>query len=269
MKKTLFAMVVAAMAFAVNANAQFSVGAGYANETIISKIASVLDEDYKGYAWEKNRLQLNGFYVEAAYDWKFASVGPGDFVLQPGVRYYFLTENPNLAKINLKYKDNKQKANQKECFSNHLLDIPVNVKYSYDFVPGTLKAYVFAGPTFSFGLAAINLTKKMAYLKTDEETINYTDIVRVNYYTGKYYTKEYQSEEDDYTIEKGKDDENKLYDMFDLKLALGLGVTLSEKVDVKFGYNIGLLNRSHTKNTEDYKYSMHSNIMYFGVTYKF
>lgn len=57
--------------------------------------------------------------------------------------------------------------------------------------------------------------------------------------------------------------------MFDLKLALGLGVTVSEKVDIKFGYNIGLLNRSYIKNKNDMRYSTHSNILHFGVAYKF
>lgn len=159
MKKTVFAMVVAAMAFAVNANAQFSVGVGYANESIISKEAAVLKNDYKGYGWEKTKQQLNGFYVEAAYDWAFASVGSGDFILQPGVRYYCLTNKSYSAKANIKYTadDGKKvhvKSNEFARISNHLIDIPLNVKYAYEFIPGTLSGYVFAGPSFSFGIAA-------------------------------------------------------------------------------------------------------------------
>ena len=57
-----------------------------------------------------------------------------------------------------------------------------------------------------------------------------------------------------------------MYNMFDLKLALGLGVTVSEKVDIKAGYNIGLLNRAYPK-VDDY--SVHSNVFYFGVAYNF
>lgn len=59
------------------------------------------------------------------------------------------------------------------------------------------------------------------------------------------------------------------FNMFDLKLAFGLGMTVSEKVDVKFGYNLGLLNRSFVKNDDTTKYSAHSNVLYFGVTYNF
>ena len=57
--------------------------------------------------------------------------------------------------------------------------------------------------------------------------------------------------------------------MFDLKIALGLGVTISEKVDVKFGYNIGLLNKAYVKKANDIKYSIHSNLLYFGAAYNF
>ena len=57
------------------------------------------------------------------------------------------------------------------------------------------------------------------------------------------------------------------FNMFDLKLAFGLGMTVSEKVDVKFGYNLGLLNRSFVKNDDTTKYSAHSNVLYFGVIY--
>lgn len=39
MKKLFFTALVAAIVFAVNANAQISVGVGYANETIINKDA--------------------------------------------------------------------------------------------------------------------------------------------------------------------------------------------------------------------------------------
>lgn len=57
--------------------------------------------------------------------------------------------------------------------------------------------------------------------------------------------------------------------MFDLKLALGVGVTIMENIDIKFGYNIGLLNRRFIKEDDDTKYTAHSNIMYFGVAYNF
>ena len=57
--------------------------------------------------------------------------------------------------------------------------------------------------------------------------------------------------------------------MFDIKIALGLGVTIMENIDIKFGYNIGLLNRSFIKEQNSTKYTANTNIMYFGVAYNF
>ena len=94
MKKSFWVAVVAAMIFAVNAEAQFSVGVGYANEKVISKTSSK-DSDVglglKATAWDKSRKQLDGFYVEASYNWEFATLGSSAFALQPGVRYTLLT----------------------------------------------------------------------------------------------------------------------------------------------------------------------------------
>ena len=269
MKKTLFAIFVTAMAFAVNANAQFSVGVGYANETIISKGFAVLETGYNGYSWSKSNEHLNGFYVEATYDWEFASAGSGDFILQPGVRYYCLTQKILHSKADVKYNTSHYKTNDVNRVSDHLLDIPVNVKYAYDFIPGTLKAYAFAGPTLSFGLAANNVTKSMAYSSVDGKEIKYTNIERYNGYTGKYYMKTYNSGSKDYEIEKGKKEEYKDYNMFDIKVALGIGVTIMENIDIKFGYNIGLLNKSFIKEQDSTKYTANTNVMYFGVGYNF
>ena len=269
MKKTLFAILVTAMAFAVNATAQISVGVGYANETLISKGNAVLESGQNGYSWTKSNEQLNGFYIEASYDWEFASLGSGDFILQPGVRYYCLTQKVLHSKSDIKDNSDHYKANATNRISDHLLDIPVNVKYAYDFIPGTFKAYAFAGPTLSFGLAATNVTRSMVYGSVNDKVTEYTNVERYNGYTGKYYHKTYNSGTKNYEIEKGKKDEYKEYNMFDLKLALGLGVTIVENIDIKFGYNIGLLNRSFIKELDDTKYSAHSNIMYFGVAYNF
>ena len=111
MKKKLFAIFVAAMAFALNANAQFSVGVGYANETIIRKGNIILESGQNGYSWSKSNEQLNGFYVEATYDWEFASLGSGDFILQPGIRYYCLTQKVLHSKLDIKDNSGHYKAN--------------------------------------------------------------------------------------------------------------------------------------------------------------
>ena len=109
----------------------------------------------------------------------------------------------------------------------------------------------------------------MAYSSVNGKDTKFTNVERYNGYTGKYYKKTYNSGTKNYEIEKGKKDEDKEYNMFDLKLALGLGVTIMENIDIKFGYNIGLLNRSSIKEQKSTKYTANTNIMYFGVAYNF
>ena len=273
MKNLFLATVVAAMAFAVNANAQISVGAGYANETVISKTSYKMPDEIKGYSWDKNMMQLNGFYIEAAYNLDLAKVASGTLSVQPGVRYYCLTDINGKSKSNWKGTNEGQKVYQKtsgkSSYSDHFIDIPINVKYSYDIVSGALKAYAFAGPVLSLGLAANSVDIKRTKADNGSEKYNFKEMTKYNTYTGKYVIETYDYAENKPDIEKGKDDKYKSYNMFDLKLALGLGITISEKVDIKFGYNIGLLNRSFVKNVDDTKYATHSNVLYFGAAYNF
>ena len=272
MKKLLFASVVAAMAFAVNTRAQISVGAGYVNETVVNKEAVVVGEDYSGFSWGKTRMQLNGFYIEAMYNWDFANVGPGVFTLQSGIRYNCLTNLDTNSRYNIGRTEDGNtttlKGFTRESTSDHFVDIPVHLKYAYDIVPGAVRAYAFAGPVLSFGMAA-NIVKITKVNKIGNGSVLAHNVERSNAYTGQYYTKIFDESTNKYDIKKGKDGKYKSYDMFDLKLALGLGVTISEKVDVKFGYNIGLLNRAFIKNTDASKHSVHSNILYFGAAYNF
>ena len=159
------------------------------------------------------------------------------------------------------------KKNNAGIIANHIN--PINVKYSYDIVSGALKAYAFAGPVISVGMAASSIKATSYYSQYDGEKVDYKEINKVNAYTGKYVFKDYNSDTDEVESEKGKDDKYKSFNMFDLKLALGLGITISEKIDIKFGYNIGLLNRSFIKNADDTKFATHSNVLYFGAAYNF
>ena len=274
MKKMFFAAAVAALAFAVNASAQFSVGVGYANEKEINKTVVNLPDGYKGSArLEAPGLKLDGFYVEASYNWEFTNMGASAFALQPGLRYTMLTSSNSVIKAKVSKDNDKLSYLDKSRYSNHLLEMPINVKYSYEFVPDALKAYVFAGPVLSFGLAANSVeVYKNEYTLNGEPGKEYSRS-KMNYYNGKYSSKEYNSETKKYDTNKGTDSDYKLYNAFDIKFGIGAGVTVCEKLDIKFGYNFGLLNRSAVKEVEyqgyEAKSSTHSNIMYFGVAYNF
>lgn len=118
--------------------------------------------------------------------------------------------------------------------AEHYLDVPVNVKYAYDAIPSKLEVYGFAGPVFSFGLAS-----SLSASVNDE-------VVKTNNY---------------------KDTE---YGRFDIKFGLGAGVTVVEKLNVKLGYNIGMLNRyTGEQISKDYKHKTHTGVFYLGVGFNF
>lgn len=99
---------------------------------------------------------------------------------------------------------------------------------------GQIKAYAFAGPVFSIGLAS---TLKASL---DDESAS-TDMY----------------------------DDND-YGRFDLKLGLGAGVTFLEKYNAKIGYNIGLLNRyTGNQSDSDTKLKMNTGVFYVGIGYNF
>ena len=214
MKKIYFLIAAAAMFLAVEANAQIGVGLGYNLLTTTTTMADESEDD-----------SLNGFYLEATYDINFLNRNWGSLGLQPGLRYTFAGESDS---------DEVAGVKTNASFTEHYLDVPVNVKYSYEIIPTTLKAYAFAGPVFSLGLAS-NL--KAGAGDTSVKTNNYKDTE---------------------------------YGRFDIKFGLGAGVTLAEKLNVKLGYNIGMLNRyTGEQISKDYKYKTHTGVFYLGVGVNF
>ena len=214
MKKIYFLIAAAAMFLAVEANAQIGVGLGYNLLTTTTTMADESEDD-----------SLNGFYLEATYDINFLNRNWGSLGLQPGFRYTFAGKSDS---------DEVAGVKTNASLTEHYLDVPVNVKYSYEIIPTTLKAYAFAGPVFSLGLAS-NL--KAGAGDTSVKTNNYKDTE---------------------------------YGRFDIKFGLGAGVTLAEKFNVKLGYNIGMLNRyTGEQISKDYKYKTHTGVFYLGVGFNF
>ena len=233
MKKIYFIVMAAAMFFAVDANAQLQIGAGYNHGTTTTRIA---DED--------DSEDMDGFYLEATYDLNFIEKGWGSLALQPGVRFTYLGEYDSDTELGHK---------AKSAFNETYLDIPVHVKYSYDL--GTMKLSAFAGPVFSMGLTSVAKTS------ISGEGVDY--VIKYHNYSGKTITK---GEGSSSVNPDGMTD----YGRFDIKLGLGVGATFMEKFNVKVGYNIGMLNRytgeQHSKN---YKYKMHTGVFYAGIGFNF
>ena len=118
-------------------------------------------------------------------------------------------------------------------FTEHYLDIPVHVKYGIEIIPSALNIHAFAGPVFSVGLAS---TLKATAGDTTVKTNNYEDSD---------------------------------YGRFDLKIGVGAGVTIAERVNVKVGYNFGMLNRYTGEQVKDFKYKTNTSVFYVGAGFNF
>lgn len=247
MKKivVLFATAVVAMAFAANASAQLSVGAGYglASHTRITKTGNTTNKI--------DPLNMSGFYVNGTYEINFLSKNWGDLSVAPGLTYAFYGKCISEES----YKEEGITFSEKSSRRDHYLDVPVHVKYAYNVIPGTLKLAAFAGPVFSFGLAATSIEK----LEEGNDWIK----ARSSLYTGKYVVKSSVSEDN-----ASGDEGDTNYSIFDLKLGVGISATLFEKLDFRVAYNVGLLNRV-TEKIDGVKAISHTNVLQIGVAYNF
>ena len=213
MKKFYFILVAAAMFVAVDAKAQLGVGVGY---NLLNTTTTVADES--------DGDSLNGFYIEAEYNFNLLDEQWGTLGIQPGIRYTFAGESEKAELYGEKVR---------LSVAEHYLDIPVQVKYGYEVISSKLNINAFAGPVFSIGLASI------VKASTDDS------VVKANAY---------------------KDSD---YGRFDLKIGVGVGVDLFENLNVKVGYNFGLLNRYTGEQIDEYKYKIHTGVFYVGVGYNF
>jgi opacity protein-like surface antigen len=200
--------VAAAMLFAAEASAQIGVGFGYNLNNNVCQEAGLKDAN-----------QLNGFYVEATYDFKFLEKNWGDLGFQPGLRFSYAGAHDSAEFLGVL---------TKSSWNETYLDIPVLVKYSQEL--NELDVFLFAGPVFSCGLSSTSKTG------TNENTLA-IDV--------------YERDQD--------------YSRFDLKLGVGLGVTCLDKLNVKVGYNIGMLNR----NVGELDLTYRTGVFYAGIGYSF
>ena len=130
MKKIILTLALVAAA-ATSAMAQFSVGAGYLNQTATSN--------------DKSSVASQGFYVgaDAAYN-----LGYGISVV-PGIYYGYLT-NDNPASVNV---FGHTVASGDVNTKSHYIAVPVNFKYGIG-LGEMLNAFVYAGPQFELGLSS-------------------------------------------------------------------------------------------------------------------
>lgn len=235
MKKLLKVVAVAAV-MAISANsafAQFGIEAGYAGSQARTKMSESKDV-VKSEA-------LNGFYVGANYNVKLI----GGLSLQPGINYEYQT-----AKIselsNLQFSE--------ATANEHYLNVPVRLQYSFEILP-VFKVFAYTGPTFSIGLAG------GVSCEADIPVFGKVD-VKYDYYSGKF-----SSSNDDIKNVLDKMEPVAAYNRFDIKYGLGLGVELFKFIEVKGGYDWGLMNRY--KDVENGDPYMRNDRFYVAVAVRF
>lgn len=212
MKKTILTLALAVVS-ATCALAQVSVGAGYLNETSTTSWKN-------GNTTTTTATPFGGFYIGGDYEY---AIGQG-LSFSAGLKGVFYS-NKNVEA--LPFYTGNVTTKHKELN----LVVPVAVNYSY-VISSELKAFAFAGPSFSFGLSAESTT---TYDKTPDKTTT----------TNLY----------------GDDSSYKGFNLF---LGAGVGVDVMDMVRVKLGYDFGLVNRSSADNT-----TTKDKQWYIGVAYLF
>ena len=210
----LIAVVAAAVFAGTAAWAQTGIHAGYMNSVNSIKMNS-----------EKYKLTTNGFYVGVDQDIHLVA----GLSIQPGLYYSYLVDKTD--------KSTKEIGNLKmtSYYEDHHLNVPVHLKYGFDVLPDMLKIYVFAGPTFDVGLLArqkYNVSGSLLGKDIDGK-------LTYNYYTGKVRT----NLDDDAQNSINPADQESRYSRFDLLLGGGVGVEALGFLDVKVGYDYGVVNK--------------------------
>lgn len=230
-----FVAVIAAFALASGeAFAQFGIEAGFVNSRYTQKSGD-------------NKVTsdpLNGFNVGLNYDINIVK----GLSIQPGISYTFLTDkeqSENIANI----------LKGKMTVSEHYLNVPIRIQYSVEVLRG-LKIYAFTGPTFSVGLAGGLKNSDKIEIGNIKAEGGYS----YDYFSGKITSGNVPKEVLN-MISKYAPTQNR----FDILYGVGAGVTLFDIIEVKGGYDWGLLNR--LKDTDDAR--MSRNQFFVSVAFRF
>ncbi len=238
MKKSfiILASLFAIVAFSDNAYAQFKFGAGYSMGSHSLK-----------YGDSQENYSLHGFNVGATYDIDFIDWKVLDFGVVVGVNYELLTDRQS--------KDVELlKTRLTETVTEHYLNVPLQLNLGLNIVPGIFGVYVFGGPSLAFGLASNT--------ETSLDTPLGKGMVKYNNYTGKYNSNNIPDD----MVSGVTGDMPTGYGWFDVKLGAGAGIEILDAIDLKAGYNWGLVNR-YTGDSKDISY--HSDQFYVTLSYIF
>ena len=209
----LIAVAVAIFAASIEASAQFGVNIGYMTSNTRPALAGI----------DAHNSRTNGFTVGIDSELKLI----GNFLsIQPGLYYQHLLASEDIAEI--------AGLAAKNTYSDFFLAVPIHFKLGFNIIPDRmLRLYVFAGPTFEIGLKS-----------ADKISLSGRDIsgeVSYNYYTGKFSSS--SDEITDIVASSGLFPDQKVYGRFDVMVGGGVGIQVIRFLDIKVGYDYGLVNR--------------------------
>lgn len=205
----LIAIAVAIFAASIEASAQFGVNISYMNSNA------------RPVQWSDAKNQTNGFTVGIDNELKLI----GNFLsIQPGLYYQHLLASEDIVDLG-------SQLYAKNTYSDYFLAIPLHVKLGFNILPNKmLRLYVFAGPTFEIGLKSAD---KLSIAEIGE--------ISYNYYTGKLSSS--SDEITDIVASSGLFPDQKVYGRFDVMVGGGVGIQVIRFLDIKVGYDYGLVNR--------------------------
>lgn len=188
---------------------------------------------------------MNGLDLGLTMD--FALI-PETLFLHSGLDYVYQTSKPEennvgFVSVNGRIKD-------------HNLDIPIHLKYRYDFTP-VIGIFAQLGPTLSFGMSS-----KMTYRARLDDGSNAQVIY--NYYTGKVKTKGLSE-----TLENLVNSQlpESKYKRMDVRLGGAVGATFFDILEASVGYQHGIVNKLRGDLAKDYK--MRRGMFYLTVGVRF
>lgn len=222
----IFSVALALIASASSASAQFRAGFGYS-----------LMQNVDRYGEEKETSVYHGFNIAALYDAELMFGSWGELAVVSGLSYDYLSQGRRFDPLALLGLD------ARSMTTEHYLSVPVMAKYGYSFVPGIVDAYVMAGPSLSFGLVSqteYSVNGRFGNLDVDGNA-------KFNNYSGRITS----SNLPDQVVDEIKAKDRKSgYGWFDVKLGIAAGVELFDAVELRLGYNWGLVDRFAAAETD-------------------
>ena len=235
MKKLRIVLVLTAFcAAAAGLSAKGGIEAGYMN----------LGYTVSGGGISDSQPSLNGFYVGVSEDMNLLA-GLG---IRIGLNYSYAVDRSAESLIQ---GVGMKGASEKD----HYINVPLRLRYNFNLIPKVLKIQAFAGPVFSVGLSH---THKFDFsMEIGGNTVGGS--VNYNYYTGKF-----KGDVDTDAIETSS---LPSYKRFDVALGGGVGVELFNFLEIKAGYDWGLMNRMKEDLAD--VMSCKRNMFYLAVGFRF